>query len=100
MANPDIVKYISEQLQKGIAPGLITDKLRGAGWKKAEIQSGLNPLGATGADGASSVSSDLRQEAASIKNQLKYLESRLSNLEARLGGGRVSAGAEIQYPGR
>ncbi|HEY4525725.1 MAG TPA: DUF2339 domain-containing protein, partial [Candidatus Paceibacterota bacterium] len=98
MANPDIVKYISEQLQKGIAPGLITDKLRGAGWKEADIQSALNSLGATGADGASSVSSDLRQEAASIKNQLKYLESRLSNLEARLGGGSVSAGAASRSP--
>lgn len=82
MANPDIVKYISEQLQKGIAPGLITDKLRSAGWKEAEIQSALTSLEASS---GSVASSDLHQEAASIKSQLKYLENRLSNLEAKLG---------------
>lgn len=86
MANPDVVKYVSEQLQKGIALSLVVGKLRAAGWKEKDINEAVASLGTS----SQSSSASPAEEIGLIRSQLHSLEARLNNLESRLGGTTVS----------
>ena len=82
MENPDIVRYVKEQLQKGISPEAIRTSLLGVGWKAEDIAEALKNYGS-----ASAVehpkSQGFSEELKSLRQTLQEVSSRLSRLEAQ-----------------
>ncbi len=82
MAEPDLVQYIRERIQKGVLVEEIRSALKKAGWKDADIEASLLKAGAS-----STVApiGDTRAEFKKIKSAIEDLNARVLELEGVTG---------------